>query len=118
MAAGDENLPGDARGDDECRRFRFLYNDALPLPVLPEKPDHHAEYLRVGLGANHWISLVLRTQYDATFLATEAFGRDSSSAFHCRQGPGFARFDRIKAFEQLLRAHHDRNVDHLAVERE
>lgn len=31
LGADDENLPGDARGDDECRRFSLLRDDALPL---------------------------------------------------------------------------------------
>ena len=48
LAADDEDLPGDARGDDECRRFSLLCDDVLPLPVLPELPVHHPEYLGVA----------------------------------------------------------------------
>jgi hypothetical protein len=32
-AADEENLPGDARGNDDCRRFNLLRDDDLPLPV-------------------------------------------------------------------------------------
>lgn len=64
VAADDEDLPGDARGDDERRSFSVLRDDVLPLPVFPKLPDHHSEYLDVALGTNDGISLVLRPQYD------------------------------------------------------
>lgn len=45
VAADEENLPGDTRADNECYRFSFPCDDALPLAVRPELSDHHPENL-------------------------------------------------------------------------
>ena len=76
VAADHEDLPGDARGDDERRSFSLLRDDVLPLPVFPELPDHHSEYLDVALGTNDGISFVLRPQYDTASFTREPLQRE------------------------------------------
>lgn len=59
VAADDENLPGDARADNKHHGFSLLCDDALPLSVLVELPDHDPENFHVAFRPDNRIGPVL-----------------------------------------------------------
>lgn len=76
VAADEEDLPDDARNEDDCRQFNLLCDYGLPLLVLSELRNHHPKNLQVALWPDDWIGLVLRPQHNTAFLAVKSLQRE------------------------------------------